>query len=208
MHNGRRSTWLSSSNECTQDGLTNRASQRRAILLRRAKPEWPGVAALIVMPSNSPARARWPWAVLWVAGGLVPALLALRNIPPRQGGPVSEFEFVNRSAWVVTNLDLKFSLIAPERGEKLAQYCIQFTRHFTNVPPGGSVSVRSNTPLLMLVGLEASHKPYEPPAQFAAGFSGVTVASFYESPVVVATPGERAGLRFTGWNKFEDFHAR
>jgi hypothetical protein len=160
------------------------------------------------MPTDSLLRQRvWPRFALWSAGGLVLALLAWHHMPPRLNTGICRFEFANRTHWVITNLDLSFSSIDAFAGGKPNDYCCNFVRHFTNVAPGASVVVESNTPMLMLLDVEATHELYLPPPPFDAVFSGIGTFSGYDS-AVVAMPGRSAALAFTGWNEFAPFYER
>ena len=153
------------------------------------------------MPIDSLRHRVLPRVALWSAGGLVVALLAWHKMPPRINTGVCRFEFVNRTQWVITNLDLRFSSIDAFAGGKPNDYCRNFARHFTHVVPGASVVVESSTPMLMLLEAEATHQLYQPPPPFDAGFSGIGTLSAYGS-CITATPSRSAALAFTGWNEF------
>jgi hypothetical protein len=155
------------------------------------------------MPSD-PSFKRWCSRL--TVPGIGPLLFAILAICALRlahlGSGVSTFEFVNQSAEVLSRVEMHFLRIIPGTDGNVTNYQSGFSRSFTNLLPGHSILVRSSTPVLVLCDLNASHRYLGPTGEWAGTWGGIGTGSSYESPVVVATPGQRAGLRFTGFDTF------
>lgn len=170
--------------------------------------ETSGAGSVIRTVMRSSAKNLWLKFGVAAVGAFLVILFVLLHTPAHPWEGASSFEFVNGSDLVVSNLDLELCLVLPRGGEKASEYSHYFRRHFTNVSPGASVVVQSNTPMLMLCSVAALHRDCGPTGELAAVWMGMGDFSGYNSPVIVARPGRKAGLRFVAYNEFKPMDAR
>jgi len=120
-------------------------------------------------------------------GGLTVVRRFDRTIETFRGD--SCFEFVNRSDRTVDRLELEFAYVTTSGTNGAAG----LTRHYTNVIPGASVTVRFHTPELMMTSLFCVHRP----AIFHYGDTTIEGPWWSaHSDAVVARPGATATICF------------